>query len=73
MARRTSEPKKKSQETPQPQREQTQLEPAGEIIVEHHPTPPSGPADKQIHPRRPLPLIPDAPSKPSKTKNDKDK
>jgi hypothetical protein len=42
------------------------LESAGEVVVEHHATPPRGPKDKQIHPRRPLPLVPKAPSPPSK-------
>ncbi len=67
MARRPSDPKKKSQESPQPQSEPTRLERAGEVFI-----PPTGPADKQIHRRRPLPLVPDAPAKPSKTENDKD-
>lgn len=73
MARRPSDSKKKPQETPQPQPDQIRLERAGQVVVEHHPTPPSGPADKQIHPRRPLPPIPDAASKPPKTENDKDR
>jgi hypothetical protein len=72
MARRPSEPTKESQESPKPQGEPTRLERAGEVIVEHHSTPPTGPADKQIHPRRPLPLVPDAPAKPSKPEDDKD-
>jgi hypothetical protein len=73
MARQPSDPEKKTQESPQPQPEPTRLERAGEVIVELRPAPPTGPADKQIHPRRPLPLIPGAPIKPSKTENDKDK
>jgi hypothetical protein len=68
MARQPSDPEKKSQESPQPQPEPTRLERGGEVVVEHHPAPPTGPANKKIHPRRPLPLIP-----PSKTENDKDK
>ncbi len=72
MARRPSDPKKETQKSPQAQPEPTRLERAGEVFIEHHPAPPTGPADKQIHPRRPLPLVPDAPAKPSKTENDKD-
>jgi hypothetical protein len=42
----------------------TRLKSAGEVVVEHHETPPPGPLDKQIHPRRTLPLVPDkAPEK----------
>jgi hypothetical protein len=43
---------------------ETRLKSAGEIVVEHHDTPPPGPADKQIHPRRRLPLVPAARPKP---------
>jgi hypothetical protein len=41
------------------------LKSSGQVVVVHHATPPKGPADKQIHPRRPLPSIP-APSPESK-------
>jgi hypothetical protein len=37
----------------------TRIEPRGEVIVEHYNEPPKGPADKRIHQRRPLPLVPD--------------
>ena len=43
---------------------ETNLEPAGEFVVEHHPVPPKGPADKTIHPRRPLPPVPEKAQKP---------
>lgn len=35
------------------------LKSSGEVVVEHHDAPPPGPLDKQIHPRRPLPIVPD--------------
>ena len=38
---------------------ETSLESAGEFVVEHHPAPPKGPAGKTIHPRRPLPPVPE--------------
>jgi hypothetical protein len=46
----------------------SRLKYSGEVIVEHHPAPPPGPADLKIHPRRPLPPVPQAPDPP--TKND---
>ena len=39
-----------------------QLKPSGIVVVEQHSTPPPGPADKQIHARIPLPLVPNAPA-----------
>jgi hypothetical protein len=72
MARKSSDSKKKLPESPQPQPEQIRLERAGQVIVEHHVTPPTGPTDKQIHLRRPLPPIPDAPSSPREAKDKKD-
>jgi hypothetical protein len=55
---------------------ETRLPSAGEVVVEHHDTPPPGPPEKQIHPRRPLPLVPEARPKPpaseTETKNDDD-
>ncbi len=45
---------------------ESQLEYSGEVVVEHHATPAPGPADLKIHKRRPLPLIPEAPSPPTK-------
>jgi len=38
---------------------ETRLKFSGEVIVEHHSMPPKGPEDKRIHPRRPLPVVPD--------------
>jgi hypothetical protein len=37
------------------------LESAGQVAVTYSATPPKGPPDKQIHPRRRLPEVPDAP------------
>jgi hypothetical protein len=43
----------------------TRLKSSGEVMVEHHEAPPPGPPDKQIHARRPLPIVPDRPAKPA--------
>jgi hypothetical protein len=43
---------------------ETRLESAGEFVVEHSPAPPKGPAEKTIHPRRPLPPVPEKAPKP---------
>jgi hypothetical protein len=40
---------------------ETQLESAGQVAVTYGVTPPKGPPDKQIHPRRRLADVPDAP------------
>jgi hypothetical protein len=37
------------------------LEPLGELQVKYEPVAPKAPEGKQIHPRRPAPLVPDAP------------
>ena len=34
----------------------------GKVNVEYKQSPPAPPAEKQIHPRRPMPVIPDAPA-----------
>jgi len=47
---------------------ETRLESVGEFVVEQHPAPPSGPADKTIHPRRPLPPVPEKQPKPDDNK-----
>jgi hypothetical protein len=41
---------------------ETRLESAGRVAVTYGATPPKGPPGKQIHPRRRLPEVPDAPS-----------
>lgn len=38
--------------------EDTRLPAAGEVTVKQYPSPPPGPKDKQIHPRKPLPTVP---------------
>jgi hypothetical protein len=38
------------------------LKPAGEVVVTHEDMPAKLPEDKRIHPRRPLPPVPEAPS-----------
>jgi len=55
---------KKPQDASPKQTAEIRLESSGEVVVEHHATPPAGPLDKKIHPRRRLPLIPNAPSQP---------
>jgi len=40
------------------------LAPAGMFDVPIHTATPKGPADKQVHPRRPLPATPEAPPRP---------
>jgi hypothetical protein len=45
---------------PSQQAVESPLEPAGEVVVTHFSIPPAGPPAKQIHPRRPLPLVPTA-------------
>jgi len=53
-------PKKPSNALPgQPQ--ETRLESAGQVVVTYGATPPKGPPNKQIHPRRRLPEVPTAP------------
>ncbi len=41
----------------------SRLENAGQVVVQYSPAPPKGPADKDIHPRQPLPEVPTAPDK----------
>jgi len=36
------------------------LKPAGDVIVKHEEEPPQPPEVKRIHPRRPLPVVPEA-------------
>jgi hypothetical protein len=40
------------------------LKPAGEALVKPHENPVEPPTDKRIHPRRPLPLVPEGPDDP---------
>jgi hypothetical protein len=41
----------------------SRLEPAGEAVVNYQDTPLRPEADKRIHSRRPLPLVPETPNK----------
>ena len=52
---------KKGPDTSSQQPAETHLESSGQFVVEHYLLPPKGAADKKIHPRRPLPLVPNAP------------
>jgi len=49
----------------------TRLKSLGEVVVEHHDAPPPGPPDKQIHPRHPLPRVPERAIKPAEDVEDK--
>jgi hypothetical protein len=60
--------KKKDSST---ERVDSQLKDSGEVVVEHHPLPPPGPADLTIHKRSPLPPVPTAPSPPIEDKENK--
>jgi hypothetical protein len=59
MPERETELKNKTDER-QPVR-QVPLKPAGEAHVKPQENPVEPPADKRIHPRRPLPLVPEGP------------
>jgi hypothetical protein len=58
--------KKKPRVTPPMEPAESVLESAGEVIVEHYAKPPKGPPDKQIHPRRRLPQVPDSSKEPKR-------
>ena len=62
--------KKKSEETSSPQNSKSKLKSSGEVVVRHTETPPPGPADKRIHPRRPLPPVPNRPGPSDKKEKD---
>jgi hypothetical protein len=54
-------PPKSSQDNSSDQPKETHLESVGEFVVEHQDSPPPAPPGQKIHPRRPLPLVPDRP------------
>ena len=64
--------KKKPLVAPSSQPVESRLESSGEVVVEHHTTPQAGPADLKIHPRRPLPLVPEASSEQTEEENKND-
>jgi hypothetical protein len=66
MEDRPPRPEKKPLTASTPEAIESPLKFSGEVVVEHHATPPAGPADLKIHPRHPLPLVPTAPSMPNK-------
>ncbi len=68
MPNQQSRTEKKSQDAPSGEAPESRLESSGVFVVKHLATPPKGPANKQIHPRRRLPLVPDAPSQKIKGK-----
>jgi len=56
-----------TKETPRP--EELELKPSGQVTVRIEQTPAPAPKGRRIHPRRPLPLVPEAaPKVPSKGK-----
>ena len=61
MSDRKSKADKKKTVT-KPQFGEGPMKPAGEVTVIRQDLPPSPPEDKRIHPRRPLPLVPEAPA-----------
>jgi hypothetical protein len=63
----TSDPTSPNQAPPPEQPIERRIESPGEVVVEHHKTPPRAPVDKQIHPRRPLPPVPDRTDEDNKT------
>jgi hypothetical protein len=71
MEEQPPRPKKKPQDTPSVQPVESRLEFSGEVVVEHHETPPAGPGNLKIHVRHPLPLVPKSGSQ--LTKEDKTK
>ena len=66
MEDKTPRPKKKPVDASSSEAVESRLEFSGQVVVEHHATPPAGPVDLKIHARHPLPLVPKAPSLPTK-------
>jgi hypothetical protein len=60
MPDRQLHPPKKAQSSPSGELDETRLESAGEVVVTHYTTPPKTRPDKSIHPRRPLPPVPES-------------
>ena len=58
MQNRPTSQDDESEDTDKGRAAETRLKSSGEVVVEHHDTPPPGPPDKQIHARRPLPPVP---------------
>ena len=44
---------------------ESRLEPGGEVVVTRKEAPPRAPEKKKIHPRRPMPLVPESSPEPS--------
>ena len=62
---------KTSRDNSEQELEQKPLRDSGEFVVKYYPTPPRAPANKGIHPRRPLPRVPEkAMEKPEDKKKD---
>jgi hypothetical protein len=66
MPDQPSDSEKKPQNASSPKVVKSHLQPSGAVVVEHHTTPPTGPADLNIHVRRPLPPVPKPPSEEDK-------
>ena len=63
-------PPKRSQDTTSEQPRETQVDSLGEFSVEHRDSPPPAAPNLRIHPRRPLPLVPDARPQPNQDGKD---
>ena len=59
MTQRTRDDSNESQNNLKEEPEPKSLPYSGEYVVKHYPTPPRAPENKGIHPRRPLPKVPE--------------
>jgi hypothetical protein len=66
MGDQPPERKAKTKRASSPRLTEARIESSGEVVVQHHTTPPAAPAELKIHARRLLPPVPDAASEPSK-------
>ena len=64
------EPKTKKESKERPHVGQVHLKPAGQALVKPQENPVEPPVDKQIHSRRPLPLVPEGPDDPDDEERD---
>jgi hypothetical protein len=70
MPDRPANPDKLNQDTSSEPPKETQLNSLGEFTVEHRDSPPPAAPNQRIHPRRPLPLVPDARPRPNNESKD---
>lgn len=67
------EKEEKKDETPAQKAGEFKLKRAGEVVVNYQPEAVKAPEGKQIHPRRVLPLVPEAPSQENSTDKEQEK